>query len=298
MIKTGLDGVIYDGERKIEDFRVKTPVYSVDPIAAKIGKKESLRTDQRYFVLEYQMNRKGETVTKRKGVVRAKHVIDNRKVATGQSTDVSTFYQIGGHRVDPGMLMQQRNDLGLGVSVGTALVGEMGGAYVKAEFNVGVLTGRFLGLDLGVTQLKLFANGGFEKKEYDVYGFGTNYDVSFSRLEVGLSKGYYFARNFSFAPFVSYATESGTNDDLITALSWDEGQNIGTDLLNFGAYGTMNLRYNIQVMATVNYYSILGSVYDKDRKPININGVEDTKYTDWFKDRKGLNVELGLRIEL
>ena len=217
-------------------------------------------------------------------------------MATGQSTDVSTFYQIGGHRVDPGMLMQQRNDLGLGISGGTAITGEMGGAYIKAELNVTQIAGRFAGLDLGITQLKLFGVAAFQTKEYDVYDLGTKYDVSFSRLEVGLSKGYYFARNFSFAPFVSYAMESGTNEDLMTALNWDKGQNIGTDLLNFGAYGTMNLRFNIQVMATVNYYSILGSVYDKDRKPIV--GYEDTKYTDWFKDRKGLNVEVGLRIEL
>jgi len=51
--------------------------------------------------------------------------------------------------------------------------------------------------------------------------------------------------------------------------------------------------HNIQLMETVNYYSALGDSYDKDR-----NAYTGIAYTDWFKDRKGLNVEVGLRIEL
>ncbi len=44
-------------------------------------------------------------------------MIDNRQKASGD-TETSEFYQIAGRRIQPGMLMEQHNDLGLGVFAG------------------------------------------------------------------------------------------------------------------------------------------------------------------------------------
>ncbi|HCC28787.1 MAG TPA: hypothetical protein DEQ03_01785 [Marinilabiliales bacterium] len=293
MVNTGLTNIVFEAERKVEDFRVKTPLYGTSPLKAKVGKKEGLYTEQRYFVLEFEQNRKGETEAKRKGVIRTKKVVDNRQVATGSSELFTTFYQTAGRGLMDGMLLQQRNDFGLGISAGTAITGEMGGFYLKAEANVGALTGRII--DLGLKQVKVFGTAHFQTKEYTSTYLGVNpYEMSFTRLQVGISKGWYFARNFSFAPYISYGMETATNDDWITDGGLEDGQNIGTDFIAAGAFASMNLTYWMQLVGGVNYYIPFGDAYDKDRSPDLYGNV---KYTDFFENRQGMSGDVGVRIE-
>jgi hypothetical protein len=300
MINTGINEAIFSIERKIEDFRVKTPVYSTKPVTAKIGKKEGLRTEQRYFVYEYQLNRKGETVTKRKGVVRAKNVVDNRQVASGDTKLTSKFYQVAGHRVEEGMLMQQRNDLGIGLSGGYS-IGEIGGGYAKLEINVGQLASTVV--DLGITQFKIFGSYHIQTKEYDVSALlpagsllNPKQDITFGRWQVGISKGWYFAHVFSFVPFVAYAQESGTNKDLMTEINSEKkDDNFNIQMIDAGAYLSMNVTYWLQLIGGVNYYIPFGDVTDKDNKVRT--EIPDGTYTDYFKDRQGLSIDAGLRIE-
>ncbi|MBI9069336.1 MAG: hypothetical protein JEZ09_18710 [Salinivirgaceae bacterium] len=308
MINTGIEACFFEVERKIDAFQVKTPLYGTHPLKAKVGKKEGLITENRYFVLEIEQNRKGEEVAKRKGVVRAKKVIDNRKVATGSSDQFTTFYQTAGRRLMDGMLLQQKNDFGIGVSGGYTVSGVMGGGYLKVEANVGAIAGK--AIDLGMTQIKLFGTAAFDGGDYTLSNFSlspTAYEMSFTRLQVGLSKGFYFARNFSIAPFISYGMETASNDDLmqnivdgmyITDLSETDDQNIGTDFLCFGAFASVNVLHNVQLMAGLNMYAIFGNAYDKDRKElINSTTGEGFKYTKVFTDRKGASVDVGIRIE-
>jgi hypothetical protein len=288
MINTGLNSVIFEIERKREEFRVKAPLYGTSPLKAKIGKKEGLYTEQRFFVLEFENNRKGETVAKRKGVVRTKKAIDNKEIATGQSDKYSTFYQIAGHGLMEGMLLQQRNDFGLGISGGTSF-GEMAGGYVKAEINIGAMTGRII--DLGLVQWKIFGTAHLQTKKYDDFG---DYDMNFTRLQIGLSKGWYFGRNFSFSPFIAYGMETATNEDWIDDNNYDDGQSIGTDFLNFGASASMNITHWMHIVGGINYYAIIGNAYDKDRKA-ELFG--DYSYTEYFANREGMSLDVGLRIE-
>ncbi|MGC8803634.1 MAG: hypothetical protein ACP5PS_07685, partial [Bacteroidales bacterium] len=58
-----------------EDFKVKIPIFSTQPILAKVGLKEGLSVDKRFFVYEFEINAKGEKVAVRKGVVRATNKI-------------------------------------------------------------------------------------------------------------------------------------------------------------------------------------------------------------------------------
>lgn len=104
-------------EKQYETFRTKTPLYAVSPPVAKIGLKEGLRGQDRYFVFEKVLTEDGKTKYKKVGSIRVKgsYIFDNRYVATGEPTDVSKltrFYQPSGRKLMPGMLIQQRPDPG------------------------------------------------------------------------------------------------------------------------------------------------------------------------------------------
>lgn len=285
MVNTGLENCIFDVERKISDFQVKTPLYSTRPLQAKIGKKEGLKTDHRYFVMEFVQNRKGETEGVRKGVIRAKKVVDNRKVATGSSELYSRFYQVAGRRLMDGMLLQQKNDFGIGISAGTTVVGDMGGIFVKGEGNVALLAGRII--PIGITQLKVFGTAHFDNGEYDFgTGFGT-YETSFLRWQVGLSKGFYLTRNVSLAPFISYGAESATSD----AYFGNTETKVNTYFLGYGASASMNLTYWAQLMVGLNMYSLVGNAVDQDGNDLGYI------YTNYFDGREGMSIDVGLRIE-
>ncbi len=296
MIHTGMSSVLFSIERKVEEFKVKTPLYGTDPLRAKVGKKEGLKADHRYFVLEFEQNRKGETVAKRKGVVRAKKVINNTKVSTGHSKLYTTFYQTSGRSLMSGMLLTQSNDFGVGFSGGFTLLGGMGGTYIKGEVNVSILAAIFGGLDLGLNQVKIYGVGAFQTKKYAILGSGTKYDMNFTRLHLGISKGWYFAHNFSVAPFIGYGIEQGTNKDWIDAGSYEDDEYIGTQFLAYGAYFTINITHWMQAVGTLNMYTPIGYAYDKDNESWTNLG-EELKYSDIFEKRKGMSIDIGLRIE-
>jgi hypothetical protein len=289
LVNTAVLQTLYGVETKYEPFRVKTSVFQVHPIRAKIGTKEGLGVDQRYFVLENQQNKSGETVSLRQGVVYVRKVENNSTIATTTQNGLSTFYQTAGKRIEQGMTMQQRNDAGLGLSAGFgSLTGGMGGVYLKAEENIATVT-HLAGAKnaIKITQLKAFFTYAFDAGNYlNSYHFG---DYSFARMQVGLSKGFYFLRNFSIAPFIAYGVEgasiTGSTDDTT----------LNTAFLNVGGYATINILYNLQLVGTVNYYTPFGNAFLKvDDNSTDLNRM----YYYYFSDRKGLAIELGLRFEL
>jgi hypothetical protein len=279
MVNTGLEACAFDFERNLPDFQVKTPLYKTSPLQAKIGKKEGLKVDHRYFVMEFEQNNKGETEGVRKGVIRAKKIADNRKVATGDTKLYSKFYQVAGRGLMEGMLLKQKNDFGIGVSAGTTVSGEMGGVFVKGEANVALLTSRVF--PIPISQLKVFASAHFDNNEYDISGSN---EYSFTRWEIGLSKGFYFARNFSVAPFISYGGETGTNSN-------NSDEVYSTYLIDLGATASVNLTYWAQLMVGVNMYTLVGNAMDEDGNDLG------NLYTDYFDGREGMSIDVGLRIE-
>ncbi len=296
LLNMSLDVTLLALETKYEPFRVKTSVYAVHPVRAKIGTKEGLSVDQRYFILENEQNNKGEVVSKQKAVVRTSKVAVNSVVAGTASVELSKFYQTAGKRIEPGMTMQQRNDFGLGLSLGGgSLTGGMGGFYIKAEENLAVLTRQVAGPknSIGVTQLKIFGSYAFDAATYpndiNTYAFG--------RYQVGLSKGFYFMRAFSLAPFLAYGVEKATWTNSST------DYNMSTAFLNIGAYATINIRHNIQLVGTANYYMLVGNAYYETKNSDDTTTQHELTYkyddaTMAFPGRSGLAVDLGLRIEL
>ncbi|MGZ3865376.1 MAG: hypothetical protein ACXVC6_06195 [Bacteroidia bacterium] len=112
-----VDNGIAKLQRKFEQFRIKTPIYSVDPVTAKIGLKEDLKPGDKFEVLEQVMDEHGKLSYKRKGVVTVdgKNIWDNRNTIeeleeAGKNTNVNqyTIFKGSGHYA-PGMLIRQIN---------------------------------------------------------------------------------------------------------------------------------------------------------------------------------------------
>jgi len=287
MLQKGVDESIYNTEKKNEEFRVKTALYSTHPLKAKIGKKEGLAVDHRYFVYEYVYKEKTNTTeARRRGVIRAKKIIDNRGVATG-NTQMSSFYQVAGGHLEPGFTLQQRNDAGIGFGMGYE-VGEVGGVTARLEVN----GGRFI----GIPSLYIYLGGGAQMKTYDFVntqfaGKKDDQDMMFYRYEIGVGKGLHFFRHFELQPYIAYGEETATNTD------WEKNAQFGGDkvsagYIKFGANLAMNLKYNLQIVGGVGVYSFLTP---KDGDGNDIAG--EPKYDEIFPDRKGATTYVGLRFQ-
>ena len=99
-------------QRKHQEFRTKTPIYSVNPIMAKVGMKEGLgpkEKNPKFEVLEKVIDSNGKTQYKRVAVIKVDkgHIWDNRYVLTEDSDPGGTYFSGGGRDVAPGMLIKQ-----------------------------------------------------------------------------------------------------------------------------------------------------------------------------------------------
>lgn len=106
-------------ERKFEQFRTKTPLFSIDPATAKIGLKEGLESGDKYEVLEQVQDVNGKIEYVRKGVI----VVDKGSIwdntysaeeliEMGKQPDQQNQYTVFKGRSSnfaPGMLIRQIN---------------------------------------------------------------------------------------------------------------------------------------------------------------------------------------------
>lgn len=284
LLQDGINNNLGAIENNLEEFRVKTAIFSTHPIEAKIGKKEGLKTDHRYFVYEMEMDETGKVIAKRKGVIRAtKHIVDNRGIATGQ-TATSRFYQVGGGRLDAGMLLQQRNDAGLALSLGYA-AGGVGGFDARLDFN---LT-RLLGAKMP-TMLKLYIEGGFDGAEEHV-SVGNEEAIrtysNFMRLGAGIGKELCFLHYFRLQPFVGFGLEQATDKD-------DKTKTLSTLYARAGATFGINIRHNLQLVGTFGPFAPVGKITNADNESTIVN--DEEKWKDAFK-RGGNTSIIGLRFE-
>ena len=111
-----IDKSVLELQRTYEQFKVKTPIYSVDPeITAKIGMKEGITDASRYEVLEKYMTEEGLTEYKRVGVIKPipGKIWDNRYMATeenalGSDLTATSFTKVSGRaEFLPGMLIRE-----------------------------------------------------------------------------------------------------------------------------------------------------------------------------------------------
>lgn len=111
-----VDAVIVKLQKNHDEFKTKTPLYSGEPICAKIGLKEGVSNKSKFDVLEQQMDPEtGKTSYVVVGTVKVdtKYPIwDNRYGAEeenpGSTTDRTYFKKVSGKDFYPGMLLVQK----------------------------------------------------------------------------------------------------------------------------------------------------------------------------------------------
>lgn len=107
------DAVIVKLQKNHQEFRTKTPIYSIDPLSAKIGMKEGVEGGDKFDVLEQNQDADGKTFYKKVGSITAdkNHIWDNRYNAAEDnpnSTSVTETWFKGGKGLYPGMLIIQK----------------------------------------------------------------------------------------------------------------------------------------------------------------------------------------------
>ncbi|MGE0019236.1 MAG: hypothetical protein AB7S72_06185 [Draconibacterium sp.] len=280
MVKKSIESILTTVENQDQNFRVKAMVSDVKPIRAKIGKKEGLKFDQRYFVMENRTNGRGEITSKRVAVVKSMKVVDNRKVTSGQSQP-SAFYKIAGGKVDNyGMFLQQKNDVGTNLYLGTTS-GGLPGFEARLEYYISKAFGGANGGKFA-TAWKIYVGGGYSQEHYEIGTFED--DFTFARVSFGLAKDFYPLSFLHWGPFVGYGIEMG---------SWETGEEdeLSTDFIEAGVRVGINLSHNIQLMGAATYYSMLSSEYIYGET----GEKEEFDYDVAFEDRFGLGYNVGIR---
>jgi hypothetical protein len=293
LVQKGFNTVVFLLSKKYEDFRVKAPLVSVLPPGAKIGLKEGLIPDQRYYVWQGTgIDEEGNMNFARQGVVRVtNNIIDNRQVATGES-DTTIFYQVGGKRLDNyGMFIQQRNDYGIGISAG------YGFNSLRLEYNITTFAAKTLAKFKFLknkqiklpTSFKMFGEIALwsPKPELDLYKSETKYyyseysdyfneegvslepnaiSLKYSRMAFGFSKDFYFLRgNIQVTPLIGLGFESLKFSEDFTFFNTDlesyydlEEYSADDDyaslfMVNLGLRTPINILHNIQLVPSVMY---------------------------------------------
>jgi len=282
MVNSSMTNLLNHLTYQVSDFKVKAQVYKTNPIAVKIGKKEGLGYDQRYFVFENQQTRSGDQYSKRVGVIKSMSVADNRTVTSGE-TEPSYFYQVAGGKIDNmGMFVEQRIDAGLNLFLGYQQ-GAMSGIDARAEFYIGRLMygGKAKGISKGMTSFKLYVDGGYNRDEFTLNTLPE--DVDLLRVSAGLNKDFYLTNSIHFGPFAGYGIESATGKT--------SDYKVETDFVELGARLGINIKYNIQLVGSATYYLII-SPETKDNAGTVI---PSEKFDTYFPDRAGLGYSCGLR---
>ncbi len=282
LLATGMNNSILLLERNIEDFRVKTTLFATRPLRAKIGFKENLKIDQRYFVYEMRQGGNGNIQAHRQGVIRAtNNITDNRKIATGQTVP-SVFYQVAGKRLDAGMLLQERNDLGIALGVSYS-AGGIGGFTGKLDINMSSFFKK-----KAPSMLKLFLEGGYETKKIQLTINSVTEDYNdFLRFGLGLGKEFCLLRNFRIQPYASIGLEQLPNKT-------NTKKSLSSLYEHAGIMAGINILHNLQLVGSYNYYLMKGKISDEEKVDYTIDGM--SKWGDAF-GRGGTAVDLGLRIE-
>jgi len=212
------------------DFQAQGSIFKMDPIRSKVGMKEGVKVNQRWFVYELEQKSDGKIAQNRKGVIRATgKIADNRTQATGDSK-TSQFYQIYGGRLAEGMLLQQKPDFGF------ALTGTLGtdiNAMVEAY--------------APIERVRVYARVAYSFLTSEAY-FG-----------IGVSREMHFLRYFSMAPFIGVSPDP-KNLDSIEGYGLDAGLNGCIYVLhNFQLFSQLSLNtkcsnyVNLGVGARITY---------------------------------------------
>ena len=101
-------------QKNFEEFKVKTPLRSIQPLTCEIGLKEGITENSRYEVLETVEDKNGHIEYKRVGVIRPvkNKIWDNRFMAAKEGAEnatlgFTTFEKVSGNDFYPGLLVRE-----------------------------------------------------------------------------------------------------------------------------------------------------------------------------------------------
>lgn len=110
-----VDAVIVELQKNHDDFKTKTPLFTGEPITAKIGVKEGVTNKSKFDVLEQQIDENGKTKYVVVGSIKVDEefpIWDNRYGAEEENPDSKTdrthFKKVSGKEFYPGMLIIQK----------------------------------------------------------------------------------------------------------------------------------------------------------------------------------------------
>lgn len=280
LLQKAYDETVYRIEMDIEEFKVKTALYETRPLRAKIGLKEGLQTDTRFFVYEYVYNEKtNKAEPRRRGVIRAaskSKITDNRKVAEGDM-GTSQFYQVYGRKLHQGFILQQQNDLGIEISLGAEL-GQIGGGYGRIDLRLGRL--------IGIRSLFIYVDGGLDVGKYpsaiDAELLSGEELFTFFRFGGGIAKGMQLTRNLELRPYFGAGVEMASNDensgdDAPSAIYIKPGINLA-----------LNLKHNFQLIGGMGVYAFVSDAESENRSEIG-------PWNSVFEDRSGPSAFIGIK---
>lgn len=241
----------------VHDFETQVTIAQTSPISAKIGTKENLKTDDRFYVVENVLDPStGEPKTVRRGAVRVgRHIADNNFVADGNLEDFTHFYQYAGFRkLEKGMTLISKPDLGIGI---TPLANFM---YigVEADYRVSDLIKLIPGLK-GKTIPGIFSFVRialpFGLKASDEGGFGVlvSKEETFLRMTFGLRKEFNFARALNASLEVGCGSLKNINKEEDTSEKF-----INQLLELITGYVTVGARFGFYVNPSVNIFAHAG----------------------------------------
>ena len=244
--------------QNVNDFQIKTAIIALNPIQAKIGKKEGLITDRRFYVMENVQTDEGDIVAKRRGAIRVgSYIADNVGLADVSSTDFTKFYQYSGGILSEGMTLVEMPDLGIGFTpyltymhAGLEIDYRFGDLFSNLLSSKGFVPGLFVylraALPFSTTDT---SNGKFGVLQY--ISAGDNEVKTPVRIGFGLRKEFNFAHLLNVSGtlgFDAYAFDESTNND-----SYIYAINAGA---RFGVYVTPSI--NVFAMAEYSLYLVDG----------------------------------------
>lgn len=171
----------YEFENKNQDLSLKSTIYKTKPIMVKIGKKEGVKTDHAFNVYEL-IGGKDDEISKRKvGVVKATNKIGDNKNITSGDSEPSEFYQFTGKTLEPGLVIQEKKMINLGVEIGYT-------ALAAGGLNIGVEYDMYSGKN---TQLFFDIRTSFSSTGFNV-GAGVGYGYRMSNFQIYPLAGVYY----------------------------------------------------------------------------------------------------------
>ena len=265
--------------RKVSELQPQATIESVKPIEANMGKKEGLHVDKRFDVIRLEektvKDRNGnvsvELIEKVRATVRAKKVVDNRGLATGDVAELSKFYKIRGHAIQEGYTLKQNADRGVGIGLeplglypGVSIDYRIG-RYVKVP---GLLVGAKLSFpSYGLLGKQKMLSAGVAK-EFNLAPFTVTPGVDF-----GVWTGTAESESSEDVDFEGYAPYESVLD------TSSEGSEVECSCLTIG----MNAKVGYYITRSTQIYAVLGFT-----APINM--------PETVKNFIPFNAGLGLKI--